>query len=88
MSDDRNTTERDRPFRVEIRIKGQIDEHWSEWFEGLTITHPQENETALVGPVADQAALYGLLAKLGAVGLSLLSVNRVEDAHAKKGDLE
>jgi hypothetical protein len=65
--------------RVEIRVKGRIDEHWSEWFEGLTIAHTEENETVLVGLVADQATLYGLPAKLGALGLSLLSVNQVED---------
>jgi hypothetical protein len=65
--------------RVEIRVKGQLDEQWSDWFEGLTITHTAENDTLLVGPVADQAALYGLLAKLEALGVPLLSVQQVED---------
>jgi len=65
--------------RVEIRVKGQIDEHWSDWFEGLTITHTGQDETILSGTVADQSALYGLLAKLRDLGLPLLSVNRVED---------
>ena len=64
---------------VEIWIKGRMDEHWSDWFEGLTITHTDENETILSGTVVDQAALYGLLAKLGALGLPLLSVRQVED---------
>ncbi|MDY7080156.1 MAG: hypothetical protein SXV54_25020 [Chloroflexota bacterium] len=63
---------------VEIRVQGQIDEHWSDWFEGLTITHTDQGETILSGTVADQAALYGLLAKLRDLGLPLLSVNRVE----------
>jgi hypothetical protein len=64
--------------RVEIRVQGQLDKRWSEWFEGLAITHREEDETVLSGPVTDQAALYGLLAKLGALGLPLLSVRRVE----------
>jgi hypothetical protein len=63
--------------RVEIRIKGQIDERWSDWFEGLTITHSDQGETLLTGEVADQAALYGLLAKLRDLGLPLVSVKHV-----------
>jgi hypothetical protein len=63
---------------VEIRIKGRIDEHWSDWFEGLTITHTDEGETLLTGEVVDQAALYGLLAKLRDLGLALVSVEHVE----------
>jgi hypothetical protein len=62
-------------MRIEIRIKGQIDEHWSSWFEDLEIRHDREqDETRLCGEVDDQAALYGLLAKLRDLGLSLLSV--------------
>lgn len=62
---------------VEIRIKGRIDQQWSEWFEDLTITHTEQGETLLTGEVADQAALYGLLAKLRDLGLALLSVKHV-----------
>ena len=74
-------------LRAEIRVKGQIDEHWSEWFEGLTITHTDKDETILSGTVTDQAALYGLLAKLRDLGLPLLSVdseveNGVEDSES------
>ncbi len=66
---------------VEIRVRGHIDEHWSEWFEGLTITHAEPDETILSGIVVDQAALYGLLARLRDLGLPLVSVSRprVED---------
>lgn len=64
--------------QVRIRVKGQIDERWSEWLDGLTITHVEPNETILTGPVQDQAALYGLIAKLRDLGLSLRSVNYVE----------
>jgi len=63
---------------VEIRVKGRIDERWSEWFDGLTITHTDQDETILSGTVVDQAALYGLLAKLRDLGLPLLSVTRTE----------
>jgi hypothetical protein len=63
--------------RVEIRVKGQIDEHWSDWFDDLTITHV-DDETVLSGTVADEAALYGLLAKLRDLGLPLVSVQPSE----------
>jgi hypothetical protein len=63
---------------VEIRVRGQIDQTWSEWFEGLSVAHTEEGETVLTGSVADQAALHGLLAKLRDLGLSLLSVNSAE----------
>ena len=59
---------------VEIRIKGHIDENWSEWFEGFVITHNEEDETILSGTIVDQAALYGVLAKLRDLGLPLVSV--------------
>jgi hypothetical protein len=61
--------------QVEIRVKGQIDERWSEWLEGLTIIHTSEGETVLTGSVLDQSALYGLIARLRDLGLALLSVN-------------
>ncbi|HEM61820.1 MAG TPA: hypothetical protein ENO24_05985 [Chloroflexi bacterium] len=64
--------------RVEIRVKGQINDHWSEWFEGLALTHAEEGTTILSGLVVDQAALHGLLAKLRDLGLSILSVNALE----------
>ena len=63
---------------IEIRVKGKIDENWSDWFAGLTITHTDQGETILTGPVADQAALYGLLSRLRDLGLPLVSVNPVE----------
>ena len=60
--------------RVEIRIKGQIDPHWSTWFEDLAVECTDQDETILRGIVADQGALYGLLARLRDLGLQLLSV--------------
>jgi hypothetical protein len=65
---------------AEIRIRGQIDDHWSAWFEDLEIIQEAErDETLLRGTVIDQAALYGLLAKLRDLGLALLSVDVSED---------
>ena len=64
--------------QVEIRVKGRIDEHWSEWFDGLTIAHSDQNETVLTGLIPDQPALYGLIAKLRDLGLSLRSVSCIE----------
>lgn len=62
-------------LQVEIYVKGWVAENWSEWFENLTITHAGERATRLAGMLPDQAALYGLLAKLWSLGLCLVSVN-------------
>jgi hypothetical protein len=64
--------------QVEIRVKGHIDERWSEWLDGLRIVHTGQDETVLTGEVVDQAALYGLIAKLRDLGLPLLAVQFVE----------
>jgi len=66
--------------QVEIRVKGQIDEHWSDWFNDLTVTHTEKNETVLTGSIPDQAALHGLLAKLRDLHLPIVSVNLSEVA--------
>ena len=65
-------------LHVEITVKKRIDFNWSEWFEGLTIQHTDQDETILSGLVADQSALYGLLTKLRNLGLSLVAVNSAE----------
>jgi len=62
----------------EIKVKGHLDEHWSEWFNGLTVSHDESGNTILSGPLPDQAALHGLLARVRDLGLPLLSVTRVE----------
>jgi hypothetical protein len=69
--------------QVEIRVKGRIDERWSEWLACLAITYGEQGETLLAGPILDQAELYGLLAKLRDLGLSLRSVRCVEFEAAK-----
>ncbi len=67
-----------RPVIYQIRIKGQLDSQWTDWFGGLTITLGEDGDTLLTGPVVDQAALYGLLKKVRDLGLPLLAVNRVK----------
>ena len=59
----------------EVVVKGQLDSAWSGWFEGLTITHIDRDESLLSGRIRDQAALYGLLAKVRDMGLALISVH-------------
>lgn len=59
----------------QIRLQGHLDARWSNWFGGMTITLEDTGETLLAGPVADQAALHGLLRKVRDLGLPLLSVN-------------
>ena len=61
-----------------IRVRGHLDDSWSEWFEGLRLTREANGETVLSGPIVDEAALHGFLAKVRDLGLPLLAVNRVE----------
>ncbi len=68
----------DRSQQYEIRIRGHLDERWSDWFGGMAITLDDDGDTLLTGPVVDQAALYGLLRKVRDAGMSLYSVNPVE----------
>jgi hypothetical protein len=61
--------------RVEIHIDGRLDLLWIDWLDGFSLSYPGQNETVLTGKVTDQAALYGLIAKLRDLGVKLLSVN-------------
>jgi hypothetical protein len=60
--------------RYEIRVRGHLDEEWSDWLGGMTIARQDDGTSLLTGPVIDQAALQGLLLKLHDLGLSLVSV--------------
>jgi hypothetical protein len=64
--------------RYEIRVKGHLPEHWSEWLEGLAVIHDPNGETVLSGSLRDQAALFRVVVKVRDLGLTLLSVNPIE----------
>jgi hypothetical protein len=79
---DSNQTVVDEPFVYEpivyeIRIAGHLPARWSAWFEGLAVAPEPDGTTRLTGPVADQAALYGLLRKVRDTGLTLIAVNQI-----------
>ncbi len=65
--------------RYEIRLEGRLEPRWSAWFDGLELTAGADGTTVLRGPVADQAALHGLLQRLRDLGIPLISVTREGD---------
>ncbi len=65
----------------EFRVRGHLDDRWSEWFEGLVIQLQEDGTTVLVGPVVDQAALHGVIIRIRDLGLALLSVSRVVEPY-------
>lgn len=66
----------------EIRLKGHLDLSWSEWLGHMAIIHLDHDETILAGPVADQAALHGVLNRMRDMGIPLISVNPVDEPHS------
>jgi hypothetical protein len=82
----------DQLVTYQIKIKGKLDERWTEWFGGMTIAVEGECDgtlgTTLTGPVADQAALRGILSKIWDLNLTLISVKRTDEfsRHNKEGD--
>ncbi|MCB2160660.1 hypothetical protein KQH40_01080 [bacterium] len=61
----------------EICLEGHLEARWANWFDGLVITSDEKGNTLLSGPVADQAALHGLLKKIRDLGIPLISINPV-----------
>ncbi len=70
----------DEPGIYEIRVEGHLTDRWSDWFDGLAIHNDPGGETVLIGQLTDQAALLGLLARLQALNLTLVSVRRISPA--------
>ncbi len=64
----------------EIRIEGQLDDRWQDWFDGWTVTQEAGGTTLLSGPVPDQPALYGILRRVRDLGLPLVSVYQLKEA--------
>ena len=65
-------------MHYEIRVKGVLGSGWSAWFEGLQVTSDERGQTTIAGPIAAQAALHGLLAKVRDLRLELLEVRRTD----------
>ena len=63
-----------QPMIYQIRLKGHLGRHWTDWFDGLAITLEDNGETLLTGSLVDQAALHGVLKKVRDLGMPLLSV--------------
>ena len=68
----------DQPMVYQIRVKGHLDPHWTEWIGNVTIKLVDNGETLLTCLVVDQAALYGLLRKVRDLGMPLISASRVK----------
>ncbi len=89
MSDEHNSkTSSSQAMVYQIRIKGHLGTQWTDWFGGLTVTLEDNGDTLLTGPVADQAALFGLLRKVRNLGMPLLSVIGVEPGQADAADVQ
>lgn len=67
--------EQPQQISCRIRVRGQLGADWADWFEGLVVTPQPDDTTLLEGDLRDQPALYGLLAKVRDLGLSLISVD-------------
>lgn len=67
------------PIFYTLLIEGRLDSHWSEWFEGMTVTHLETGNTLLSGPLVDQAALYGLLNRIRDLNLNLIYLEKISD---------
>ena len=76
-----NGREFDTTSIYEIRVRGVLNQRWSDWFDGFQIDN-QMHDTVLVGPVIDQAELHGLLAKIRDLGLPIISVERVNSSRS------
>ena len=74
-----NGREFDTTSIYEIRVRGVLNQRWSDWFDGFQIDN-QMHDTVLGGPVIDQAELHGLLAKIRDLGLPIISVERVNSS--------
>jgi hypothetical protein len=66
------------PIVYQIKIKGHLEEHWTEWFEEMTFTHEKDGTTTLYGPLPDQASLHSILRRIRDLNLELISVQQIK----------
>lgn len=64
------------PDYSEILVEGALDENWSDWLNGVSVTALENGQTLLCGEIPDQAALHGLLARIRDLNLKLISVKK------------
>ena len=74
MTDDQEKSS-PKSYQFQVKVEGILENKWADWFDGMTISH-EENNTILTGLLVDQAALYGLLKQVRDIGLNLISVTR------------
>ena len=81
MSQNHDTATPPNPAPLyQIRLKGRLGQEWTDWFGGMAVALTEDGDTLLTGPVADQAALHGLLRKVRDIGIPLVSVNELKGA--------
>lgn len=80
-------SEANEPTIYQIRIGGQLDEQWQEWFAPMLLTLADNGDTLLTGSVPDQAALHGLLRKVRDLGLPLVSITQTQQGQAAGPDV-
>lgn len=75
------------PMLYEIKVQGNVDTSWSDWFNGMDITNGTDQDaspiTTITGPVVDQATLRGILIRLWDLNLVILSVIKVESVERR-----
>ena len=64
-----------------FRVRGHLDDCWSDWLGGLAVQRQEDGTTVLVGPIVDQAVLHGVFVRIRDLGLILLSVSLVNEYH-------
>ena len=83
MQDDFSSTQHHRLTQpstriYQFRVESHLNPAWSTWFEDLTLSHEPDGTTCLTGQVEDQEALHGILIKIRDLGLTLISVQRLD----------
>lgn len=69
------------PSDYTIRIEGHLSASWLQAWEGLAVRHDAGGQTVICGPL-DQAALYGLLARLSRLNVTIISVRQMKDGES------